>query len=77
MPKLRNRGPLYRGWDPGRGVPLYVKPGEEVEVSDQKAAQLLADFPGDWELVGAKQMKPRRNKMIAGSKRGKARHAAD
>lgn len=50
MPKLSYRGDsAYRGFDMGVNRPLRVEPGDEVEVSEGKATQLLRDFPRDWK----------------------------
>lgn len=44
MPKITNDGDrLYRGYD--AGALIHIAPGETAEVSDEKAAQLEADFP--------------------------------
>lgn len=52
MKKLKHTGEGYHGSLPeGENGTLYAKPGEVVEVSDAKAAQLFADFPQEWELV--------------------------
>ena len=39
----------YRGLD--NDVELVLKEGESVEVTEEKAYQLLKDFPIEWELV--------------------------
>lgn len=36
---------VYNGFDPVANSGLVIHPGETVEVSEQKAAQLMADFP--------------------------------
>ena len=44
MAKITNNGEEeYAGWDGDTLV--RAAPGEEIEVSDEKAAQLLEDFP--------------------------------
>jgi len=55
---------------------LSFAPGEEVEVSDQKAEQLLADFPKNFTVVKGKESKkaefseePVKNKMSAPDKK--------
>ena len=47
--KLKNTGDLYQGYDEGRKASIYVQEGAVVEVSRQKADQLLADFPDQFE----------------------------
>ena len=49
--KLKNTGDLYQGYDEGRKASIYVQEGAVVEVSRQKADQLLADFPDQFEEV--------------------------
>jgi len=52
MVKLRYSGTWYQGWDSGQDALLKALPGTTVEVSEEKASQLLKDFPGQWETVG-------------------------
>jgi hypothetical protein len=54
MPQLKNVGKEYSGYDPDYKRPVYAPEGATVEVSETKAAQLLTDFPGNWEAVGVK-----------------------
>jgi len=49
--KLKNTGDLYQGYDEGRKASIYVQEGAVVEVSRQKADQLTADFPDQFEEV--------------------------
>lgn len=51
MKKLKHVGAGYHGFDPGEGRFVFVKNGDEVEVSDDKAAQLFADFGKEWVEV--------------------------
>lgn len=44
--------PIYDGFDPKTNAHLLIKAGDIVDVSDEKAKQLLTDFPGEWEHVG-------------------------
>jgi hypothetical protein len=46
---LRLKGKHYNGRDNTTGVDIRAKEGDLVEVSDEKAGQLLADFPKLWE----------------------------
>ena len=52
MKTLRNRGDIYRGTDPETGADVLAWPGEVISVSEAKAAQLQADWPGRWEDLG-------------------------
>ncbi|GAB4332472.1 MAG: hypothetical protein Kow0099_04240 [Candidatus Abyssubacteria bacterium] len=45
MPKLRFTGERYQGDG------LTARHGDIIEVSNNKAAQLLRDFPDDWEIA--------------------------
>jgi hypothetical protein len=54
MPLLTfsGRGPLgkhYRGYDPTTGAFLVLEAGQTFDCSQAKAAQLLGDFPADFE----------------------------
>ena len=42
----------YKGRDPETNQAVYARGGEVVKVSEAKGAQLLKDFPKDWEKVG-------------------------
>ena len=53
MKTLRNRGDVYRGTDPETGADVRAWPGEVISVSEAKAAQLQADWPGRWEDLGS------------------------
>ncbi len=56
----------YRGVDPVAGRLVIAAPGQQVSVSEAKAAQLLHDFPGCWQLVqpvDRRATKPRRRRM--------------
>lgn len=53
MKQLKHVGAGYHGTSPDGGL-VFAKTGEVVEVCDEKSAQLLADFPKEWEEVGAK-----------------------
>jgi hypothetical protein len=44
----------YRGFDPEFVEHVAADPGEVVEVSQEKADQVLKDFPKDWEKEGTK-----------------------
>lgn len=48
MKRLKHTGNGYHGTLPEGGTVL-ARRGEVVEVSEAKATQLLADFPGEWE----------------------------
>lgn len=51
MAKVKNIGTMgWRGWD-FDGRELHVMPGQEIEMSDARAAQLMADFK-TFELAG-------------------------
>lgn len=52
MKTLRNGGALYRGWDPETNQNVIAYPDEIITVSDTKALQLQADWPGRWEDLG-------------------------
>ncbi len=57
MAKVRLVGQeIYRGWDGPVEFVLYE--GEEREVSAEKAAQLVSDFPHDFDVDGKKAKKP-------------------
>lgn len=43
---------VYRGHDVELGVPVQLKVGDEADVSQAKADQLAADFPGCFEIDG-------------------------
>ena len=43
---------FYNGFDPGLVRHVEVQPHELVAVSPEKRAQLIADFPGNWEDFG-------------------------
>lgn len=50
--KLKNKGNgTYRTHDGGAEV--VANAGDEFEVSDARGEQILADFPDQFELVGA------------------------
>ena len=51
MKKLKHIGAGYHGFDAGEDRFVFVKPGDEVEVSDGKAAQLFSDFGKEWVEV--------------------------
>jgi len=62
MKRLKHTGLGYHGALPEGGT-IFAKAGEVVEVSDAKADQLFADFPGEWaetteELGGGNAMPP-------------------
>lgn len=46
--KLRFSGKEYRGADPITGKDIVARAGDEIELSDHKAAQLLKDYPKHW-----------------------------
>ena len=49
----------YHGSDFGDGdKPLVARPGDELNVSDEKAAQLLRDFPDRFEEAEEPQKSP-------------------
>lgn len=48
MRNLKHIGEGYHGFDVEMDMHIFVKTGQEVEVSDGKAAQLFADFPTFW-----------------------------
>ncbi|MBP8954570.1 MAG: hypothetical protein KBI47_19390 [Armatimonadetes bacterium] len=52
MRHLAHLGKGYQGWDTGRDQLLKCSTGEIVAVSDEKAEQLLSDFPNDWQDLG-------------------------
>ena len=47
-----NRAGVYRGYDPGLSRHIEAQPQELVACSPEKRAQLLRDFPDDWEDFG-------------------------
>ena len=53
---LRHTGPGYSGIEAvstdGEYRFVQAMPGQIIEVSEAKAQQLLADFPGEWEDLG-------------------------
>lgn len=51
MKKLKHIGAGYHGFDAVENKFVFVKNGDEVEVSDDKAAQLFADFGKEWVEV--------------------------
>lgn len=54
MKRLKHIGDGYHGSLPeGEKGTLFAKKDEVVEVSDAKAAQLLADFPNEWVDLSA------------------------
>lgn len=67
MPKIINTGAEdYSGHrdpsDPGAGL-ISIPAGAEAEVSDEKAEQLLRDFPGEFTAAAAAQTeRPRRRR---------------
>lgn len=61
MPKITLKADAteYHGTDPqDNDRPVDLKPGESVEVSDEKVAQLTGDFPDQFEV---EDTKPRRS----------------
>jgi len=42
---------VYRGNDPATKKSVTARKGVVVDVSEEKAAQLLKDFPKDWKKV--------------------------
>ena len=48
MKRMRFSGTIYRGMDPETREMIDVKNGDVVMVSDGKAAQLVKDFPNQW-----------------------------
>jgi hypothetical protein len=59
MPKLRFHGKTlqrYNGIDHGKNNLMFsVNPGEHVEVSEEKAKQLLVDYPQDFEHASTRK----------------------
>lgn len=53
MVKLKFTGKRYAGFDPVSGKNVDAQTGMVVEVSLEKAAQLLKDFAGQWEYADA------------------------
>lgn len=51
MKKLKHIGAGYHGFDAVENKFVFVKNGDEVEVSDEKAAQLFVDFEKEWVEV--------------------------
>ena len=51
MKKLKHLGAGYHGFDAVENQFVFAKNGDEVEVSDDKAAQLFADFGKEWVEV--------------------------
>jgi len=51
MKKLKHLGAGYHGFDAVENQFVFAKNGDEVEVSDDKAAQLFADFGKEWVQV--------------------------
>jgi hypothetical protein len=44
----------YHGRDPVSGHSVDAQPGQVVDVPDAFGERLLADFPTEWELAGAR-----------------------
>ena len=63
MIKLRyvGVGP-YRGVDPETLCVVVARPGQVVVVSEAKARQLVADFPGAWEELEGESRPHRRRR---------------
>lgn len=67
MKKIKHIGPGYHGGSPD-GTLVFAKSGDVVDVCDEKAVQLFADFPTEWEEikavehVKAEEVKPRGKK---------------
>lgn len=51
MKKLKHLGAGYHGFDAVENQFVFAKNGDEVEVSDDKAVQLFADFGKEWVEV--------------------------
>ena len=50
---ISNKKPCYKGRDAWNNEePVYCNHGETITVSQEKAAQLLSDFPKEWQAVG-------------------------
>ncbi len=64
---------IYRGYDPGTGRRMEVAPGRAVEVSEEKAEQLMRDFPGMW-LVDDTVPRPARRKIRRPRRRKSGHH---
>lgn len=63
MKKLKHIGEGYHGLDFVLNQYVQVKNGDEVEVSDEKAAQLFTDFGKEWvEIVPPKIEEPVKTK---------------
>ena len=62
MPRMRFVGADYQGLDPTRHEFLRVTHGGTIEVSEEKAKQLLSDFPGEWEVAPRETRRPKRRK---------------
>ena len=67
MTRLKYLGrATYRGYDPWARRLIVVGPGGLVVVSDEKARELQATFPGLWQWAGhsrRRHHRPARNKM--------------
>lgn len=68
MTRLRYLGETtYRGYDAWAGRMVVVEPGGLVVVSDEKARELEANFPGQWDRLGRvrprRRHRPHRDKM--------------
>lgn len=66
MKKLKFLGKTYNGYNDS-GRELYAATGDVVPVGDAKAAQLLKDFPGEWEEITEENDPSRRGAHINAS----------
>lgn len=77
--KLTGTGRLkaYSGWDEDAKNAVELKPGDVADVSEAKAAQLMADFPTDFEITDLNRRKDDgpavENKAIAAAPETKGR----
>ena len=69
MVRLKNKGEFYNCGS------ITAKEGEIIEVSPEKAEQLLTDFPKEWEKVDGKKMpKDEGNEISKDNKKGKIKN---
>lgn len=71
MKQLKHIGEGYHGTSPD-GSLVFAKPGDVVEVCDEKAAQLLYDFPKEWEPV-VTHVEEKSDEKAAAKKEGKGK----
>lgn len=70
---LGNTMPEYQGHD-GNGQTLAVKKGEQIELEDGHAADLVRHYPRDFAIVDSdKEHAPEQNKMASKTSKFKSK----